>query len=57
MMQYEAMMGLLDDFQAKVFEFWIGNVEEKITFHMDKCLLRREGDILVENFHNEVCCP
>lgn len=50
MAQYESLVQILSAFEQKVFHKWQKEIESKISSSLKRSLLRREGDLLENNF-------
>lgn len=55
LLQYDAMIVLLDDFEKQLMESWKKNTVDKIPILLKKNLLHMDGTSLYENFDDEVC--
>lgn len=54
MNNYKEMMKLLEAFEVKLFKEWSSGVSKKITTHMNKALLVRKDNQLLEMNFNHV---
>lgn len=55
MLQYDAMIALLEDFEKQLMESWMKNTVDRIPTLLKKNLLHMDGTSLYENFDDEVC--
>lgn len=54
MLQYDAMMALLSDFEGQLLDSWKKSTVERIPILLRKNLLLMDGQSLCENFDDEV---
>lgn len=51
------LMNLLNHFERRIFDDWIKDIPNKINTNMNRYLLNRLSNNLIEiNFHNELVC-
>lgn len=55
MLQYDAMIALLADFEQQLMDSWKANTVDRIPKLLKKNLLHMDGTSLYENFDDEVC--
>lgn len=55
MLQYDAMIALLTDFEEQLMDSWKKNTVDRIPILLKKNLLIMDGTLLYENFDDEVC--
>lgn len=55
LLQYDAMIALLDDFEKQLMDAWKKSTVDRIPILLKKHLLHMDGTTLYNNFDDEVC--